>query len=48
MDALLTLILAMLAFALLIFLAHRSFKIIIVLGCALIALTILTSLGVIG
>ncbi|MEM0344239.1 MAG: hypothetical protein QXJ32_02515 [Thermoplasmata archaeon] len=48
MDALLSLIIAMLAFALLILLAQRSFKFVILLGCALIALTVLTTLGVIG
>lgn len=48
MDALLSLIVAMLAFALLIFLAHRSYKAIILLGCALIAMAVLTALGVIG
>lgn len=48
MDALLSLIIAMLAFALLVFLAQRSVKFIIVLGCALIALAVLTALGVIG
>jgi len=48
MDALLSLIVAMLAFALLIFLAHRSYKVIVLLGCALIALAVLTTLGVVG
>jgi hypothetical protein len=48
MDPLLALILALLAFALMIFMIHRTVKYIIILGLALVALFVLTTLGILG
>ena len=48
MDQLLALILALLAFAFMIFMISRAVKFIIVLGLALVALFVLTTLGILG
>ena len=48
MDGLLGLILAMLTFAFTIFMIGRTIKYIIVLGLALVALFVLTALGILG
>ncbi len=48
MDQLLALILALLAFAFTIFMIGRTAKYIIMLGLALVALFILTTLGILG
>ncbi len=48
MDQLLGLILALLGFAFTIFMIGRTVKYIVILGLALVALFILTSLGILG
>jgi hypothetical protein len=48
MDGLVGLIVALLAFAFTIFMIGRTVKYIIVLGLALVALFVLTTLGILG
>jgi len=48
MDQFLGLVLALFAFAFMIFIIGRAVKYVIVLGCAMIAVLVLTALGVIG
>lgn len=48
MDPLLSLIMALLAFALMIFLIGRAVKFVVVLGIALVAFFVLTALGILG
>jgi len=48
MDQFLSLVLGLFAFAFLIFMIQRAVKGIILIGCAIIAFLVLTSLGVIG
>jgi hypothetical protein len=48
MDPLLSLILVLLAFAVMIFMLGRAVKYVVVVGLALIAFFILTALGIVG
>jgi len=48
MEGLLALIVAMVVFALIIFLVSRSAKTIVFLGCAVVAVLVLLALGVLG